>query len=205
MKTFNFKPLVNVRTQKDEFSENAVATSVVGAFRFPPKVAAKLNIADYDALSIFSDEDEETGEVSVYFAKGHNGTIARDEDGNILTGGRNTTLFTEEDPMDGAIIRPTTEGSKILSVTSAATWKMLGGSKDKEIILSVESIGVMDYPLPSGTFVNGEVFEVKVVGERAVNTRAKSVKGEKGASSESVEDADIQEELDNTDYEEEEA
>lgn len=201
MKNFNFKPLVNVRTQKDEFSENVIATSVTGAFRFPPLAAKKLDIADYDAVTLISDTDEETGAVSVYIAKGHKGTIKRDENGEIVTGARNTTEFDENDPMDGAIVRETTSGSKILSVTSSATWKMLGGSKDKELVLSLESVGVMQYPLPSGTIVEGEVFELKLVKERAGNTRKKSDKSE---ATDEAEDSDVAEAIEDQDFEEEE-
>lgn len=203
MKNFNFKPLVNVRTQKDEFSENVIATSVTGAFRFPPLAAKKLDIADYDAVTLFSDEDEETGAVSVYIAKGHKGTIKRDENGEIVTGSRNTTEFDENDPMDGAIVRETTSGSKILSVTSSATWKMLGGSKDKELVLELNSIGVMQYPLPSGTFVEGEVFELKLVKERAGQTRTKKSGDAEAVEVEAV-DQDIAQAIEAGDFEEEE-
>jgi hypothetical protein len=203
MKTFNFKPLVNVRTQKDEFSENVIATSVTGTFRFPPKAAAKLDIKDYDAVSLFSDVDEETGTVSVYIAKGHNGTIKRDENGAIVTGGRNTTEFEESDPMDGAIVRTTTADSKVLSITSSATWKMLGGSKDKELELSLTSIGEMDYPLPSGEFKYGEVFELTVIKERASAARPRTEKAEVAEAI--AQDAEVQAAIENGEFVEEEA
>ncbi len=178
MKVFNFQPLANVRTQKDEFSENIVATSVVGQFRFPPKPAALLGLKDYDAVSILTDKDEETGVVSLYIGKGHPGTIKRDEEGNIVTGSRNVTEFEESDPMDGAIVRKTTDGSKVLSVTSSAAWKMIGGSKTKELVLSLESIGEVEYPLPSGKLVTGEVFEMKVIEVRAGAARVRKPKVE---------------------------
>lgn len=189
---FNFKPLVNVRTQKDEMSENVIATSVTGNFRFPPKAARIVGIADYDAVTIFSHEDEDTKEVRVFIAKGHKGTILRDEDGNPVTGSRNTTEFTEEDPMDGAIVRTTTAGSKVLSVTSAAAWKTLGGSKEKEIELKLVSLGVMEYPLPSDTFVEGEVFELEVIKERAIKVRQKHAKGEATEGADSVSESDLE-------------
>jgi len=201
MKTFNFQPLANVRTQKDEFSENIIATSVTGQFRFPPKPAELIGIKDYSAVSIMTDKDEETGEVTLYIAKGHPGTIKKDENGNIVTGSRNTTEFEESDPIDGAIVRTTTEGSKILSITSSAAWKMIGGSKDKEIVLSLESIGLQDYPLPSGKMVNGEVFEMKKIEERAGASRTRKVK--EGEDSDTTEDA-VAEELAGEEYEEEE-
>ena len=203
MKNFNFKPLVNVRTQRDEFSENVIATSVTGAFRFPPLAAQKLNIADFDAVTLFSDVDEDTKEVSVYIAKGHNGTIARDENGEMLKGERNTTVFEESDPMDGAIVRETTAGSKILGVTSSATWKMLGGSKDKELVMDLISIGVMEYPLPSGVFVEGEVFQLKVVKERAGQNRKASKKGTAVDEAETT-DAELNQAIQDVDFEEEE-
>lgn len=200
MKKFNFQPLANVRTQKDEFSENIIATSVVGQFRFPPKPSALLGIKDFDAVSIMTDKDEETGIVTLYIGKGHAGTIKRDAEGNIVTGSRNVTEFEETDPMDGAIVRETTAGSKILTVTSSAAWKMIGGSKDKELVLSLESIGTQDYPLPSGTMVTGEVFEMKVIQERAGASRTKKV------ASEAVDTAEdeVANELAEESYEEEE-
>jgi hypothetical protein len=186
---FNFKPLVNVRTQKDEMSENVIATSVTGNFRFPPKAARIVGIADYDALTVFSHEDEETKEVRVFLGKGHKGTILRDENGIPVTGVRNTTEFTEEDPMDGAIVRETTSGSKILSVTSAAAWKTLGGAKDKEIELKLVSMGEMEYPLPSGTIVEGEVFELVIIKERAIKIRQKHAKKDGEAETDVVSEA----------------
>lgn len=194
IKKFNFKPLVNVRMQKDETSEQVFTTSVKGGFRFPPKASAKLGIKDYDAVTIFSDEDEDTGEVTTYIAKGHAGTIKRDAAGNIVTGSRNTTEFEEADPMDGAIVRESSEGSKILSVNSAAAWKTLGGSAEKELCMDLVSIGTMEYPLPSGTFVEGEVFQLVVTKERPINARKKSEKGEAEDEGE-VEDAIVGEEF----------
>jgi hypothetical protein len=38
------------------------------------------------------------------------------------------------------------EGSKILSVNSAAAWKTIGGAKDKRTLYGLVSIGVMEYP-----------------------------------------------------------
>ena len=204
MRNFNFKPLVNTRTQKDEFSSNLIATSIVGGFRIPPKVAAQIGVADYDALSVFSDVNEETGETEAFIAKGHNGTILRDENGVALTGARNTTLFAEEDPMSGAIVRTTAEGSKVLSFTSSATWKMLGGSQDHELVLSVESIGVMDYPLPNGDFKNGEVFQIKVEKTREVNSRRAKGEGEAVATAVAAQDADVAQAIAEEEYEEEE-
>lgn len=203
MRNFNFKPLVNTRTQKDEFSTNLIATSIVGGFRIPPKVATQLGVADYDALSIFSDVNPETGETEAFLAKGHNGTILRDADGKPMTGARNTTLFDENDPMSGAIVRVTTEGSKVLSFTSSATWKMLGGSTEKELVLSVESIGEMDYPLPNGEFKFGEVFQIKVEKTREVNSR--KPKGEAASTDAPVaNDTDIADAISEEQYEEEE-
>lgn len=205
MRSFNFKPLVNTRTQKDEFSTNLIATSIVGGFRVPPKVAAQIGVADYDALSIFSDLNEETGEVEAFIAKGHNGTILRNEDGTPQTGARNTTLFAEHDPMSGAIVRVTTEGSKVLSFTSSATWKMLGGSTEQELVLSVESIGEMDYPLPNGDFKFGEVFQIKVEKTREVNKRNTKGEGEAGEATATIaEDADVATAIAEENYEEEE-
>jgi len=204
MRQFNFKPLVNVRTQKDEFSTNLVATSILGTFRVPPKVAEQLDITDYSAVSIFSDLNEETNEVEAFIAKGHDGTILRDAEGNIVTGSRNTTEFDPADPMSGAIVRVTSEGSKVLSFTSSATWKMLGGSKDKELILAVESLGVMDYPLPNGEFRNGEVFQIKVIGTREVNSRkSKSSEAAEGVAPISN-DADVAASIAEEEYVEEE-
>ena len=200
LKKFNFKPLVNVRMQKDETSEQVFTTSVKGGFRFPPKASAKLGIKDYDAVTIFSDEDEDTGEVTTYIAKGHAGTIKRDENGEIVTGSRNVTEFEESDPMDGAIVRATTEGSKVLTFTSSAAWKMIGGSKDKEFVLSLESIGEQDYPLPSGKLVTGEVFEMKVIQERAGAARVRKPKVEGEAS----QDDEVAAALEAEDFEEEE-
>lgn len=199
IKKFNFKPLVNVRMQKDETSEQVFTTSVKGGFRFPPKAAAKLGVKDYDAVTIFSDEDEDTGEVTTYIAKGHAGTIKRDENGAIVTGSRNTTEFEENDPMDGAIVRESSEGSKILSVNSAAAWKTLGGSAEKELAMDLVSIGTMEYPLPSGNFVEGEVFQLVVTKERPINARKKKEAGAEGEEDDTVEedaivDEDFQEE-----------
>jgi len=204
MRNFNFKPLVNTRTQKDEFSTNLIATSIVGGFRVPPKVAAILDIKDYDAISIFSDVNEETQEVEAFLAKGHNGTILRNEDGTPQTGSRNTTLFSEEDPMSGAIVRTTAEGSKVLSFTSSATWKMLGGSTEHELVLNIESIGVMDYPLPNGEFKNGEVFQITVEKTRAVNSRKPKADGETVEGAVIADDADIAASLQEEEFEEEE-
>jgi len=205
MRNFNFKPLVNTRTQKDEFSVNLIATSITGGFRVPPKVAKLLDIADYDAVSIFSDINPETEQEEAFIAKGHSGTILRDEEGKPLTGSRNTTLFTEEDPMSGAIVRVTAEGSKVLSFTSSATWKMLGGANDHELVLSIESIGVMDYPLPNGEFRNGEVFQIKAVETRKVNTRKSKADGEDSENNVAIaDDADIAASISEEEYEEEE-
>lgn len=206
---FNFKPLVNVRTQKDEFADNVIATSVVGTFRFPPKVATRLDIADYDAVSLFYDvstvANEATGEpeevTSIFIAKGHNGTIKRDDEGNIVTGSRNTTEFEESDPMDGAIVRNTTADSKILSCTSAATWKMLGGGKDRELVLSATSIGTMEYPLPSGKFVEGEVFQLQVVETRILDAKEKK---DKESTPEQASDSEVQDALNTENLQEEE-
>lgn len=200
LKKFNFKPLVNVRMQKDETSEQAFTTSVKGGFRFPPKVSAKIGIKDYDALTLFSDEDEETGVVTTYLAKGHAGTIKRDENGNIVTGSRNTTEFEESDPMDGAIVRVTSEGSNVLFVNSAAAWKTIGGSAEAELCLDVVSIGVMEYPLPSGKFIEGEVFELVV-------TKSRPVKARKSASNKAegeAEDIEVEEAIIEEGFEEEE-
>lgn len=199
IKKFNFKPLVNVRMQKDETSEQVFTTSVKGGFRFPPKAAARVGLKDYDALTIFSDEDEETGVVTTYIAKGHAGTIKRDENGEIVTGSRNTTEFEENDPMDGAIVRESSEGSKILSVNSAAAWKTIGGSSDKELCMDLVSIGVMEYPLPSGKFIEGEVFQLVVTKERPINARKKSKTGDADAD-----DAEIEDAIAGEDFEEEE-
>lgn len=200
MKTFNFKPLVNVRMQKDETSEQVFTTSTKGGFRFPPKASAKLGIKDYDAITIFSDEDEETGVVSTYLAKGHAGTIKRDANGNIVTGSRNTTEFEESDPMDGAIVRVTSEGSSVLCINSAAAWKTIGGSAEAELCLDLVSIGVMEYPLPSGKFIEGEVFQLVVTKSRPVNAR--KAKGE-GNTDES-EESEVEEVLIEEGFEEEE-
>jgi hypothetical protein len=51
-----------------------------------------------------------------------------------VTGSRNTTEFEDNDPMDGAIVRESSEGSKILSVNSAAAWKNNRWSKRKELV-----------------------------------------------------------------------
>lgn len=204
MRNFNFKPLVNTRTQKDEFSTNLIATSIVGGFRIPPKVATQLGVTDYDALSIFSDVNPETGETEAFLAKGHNGTILRDADGKPMTGARNTTLFDENDPMSGAIVRVTTEGSKVLSFTSSATWKMLGGSTDKELVLSVESIGEMDYPLPNGEFKFGEVFQIKVEKTREVNSRKPRGEASETGEATVAGDQDIANAIAEEAYEEEE-
>ncbi len=203
-RNFNFKPLVNTRTQKDEFSTNLIATSIVGGFRVPPKVATILGVEDYSAVSIFSDVNEETGETEAYIAKGHDGTILRDADGKVVTGSRNTTEFDENDPMSGAIVRTTAEGSKVLSFTSSATWKMLGGSQDHELVLDLESIGVLDYPLPNGEFRNGEVFQIKVKETRKVNSRRPKVAGEAGDVTVIADDADIAQAIAEEEYEEEE-
>lgn len=200
MKKFNFVALANVRTQKDEFSENIIATSVVGQFRVPPKPTALLGIKDFDAVSIMTDKDEETGVVTLYIGKGHPGTIKRDENGEIVTGSRNVTEFEESDPMDGAIVRATTEGSKVLTFTSSAAWKMIGGSKDKEFVLSLESIGEQEYPLPSGKIVTGEVFEMKVIQERAGAARVRKPKVE----GEATQDDEVAAALEAEEFEEEE-
>lgn len=200
IKKFNFKPLVNVRMQKDETSEQVFTTSVKGGFRFPPKAAAKLGIKDYDALTIFSDEDEDTKEVTTYLAKGHAGTIKRDENGNIVTGSRNTTEFEETDPMDGAIVRATSEGSSILCINSAAAWKTIGGSAEAELCLDLVSIGVMEYPLPSGKFIEGEVFQLVVTKSRPVNVRKHASDKTEGES----EDLEVEEAIIEDGFEEEE-
>jgi hypothetical protein len=195
-KKFNFKPLVNVRMQKDETSNQVFTTSVKGGFRFPPKASALLDIKDYNAVTIFSDEDEDTKEVTTYIAKGHAGTIKRDETGAIVTGSRNTTEFEENDPMDGAIVRASSDGSKILSVNSAAAWKTLGGSAEAELCMDLVSIGVMEYPLPSGTFVEGEVFQLVVTKSRPINARKKKEAGEAEENEEDVvENAIVDEEF----------
>jgi hypothetical protein len=201
IKKFNFKPLVNVRMQKDETSSQVFTTSVKGGFRFPPKAAAILGIKDYSAVTVFSDEDEDTGEVTTYVAKGHAGTIKRDENGEIVTGSRNTTEFEDNDPMDGAIVRESSEGSKILSVNSAAAWKTIGGAKDKELCMDLVSIGVMEYPLPSGVFVEGEVFQLVVTKIRPINARKKS----KGVDADDSDDEEVEEAIAGEDFEEEEA
>lgn len=197
MRNFNFKPLVNVRTQKDEFSDKMIATSVTGAFRIPPKVATLIGLQEYETLSLFSDTNEETNETFVFLAKGHAGTPLLNADGtHQVTETRGTIIYDESDPSDGALVRETTEGSKMLTCTSAGAWKALGGSKSKELELDIESIGVMSYPLPSGNFIEGEVFELKVVNERPIVKRKS-----KGASDvEEVEDA----EMENDSFQEEE-
>lgn len=189
MRNFNFKPLVNVRTQKDEFSDKMIATSVTGAFRIPPKVATLIGLQEYETLSLFSDTNEETNETFVFLAKGHSGTPLLNADGtHQVTETRGTIIYDESDPSDGALVRETTEGSKMLTCTSAGAWKALGGSKSKELELDIESIGVMSYPLPSGNFIEGEVFELKVVNERPIVKRKS-----KGASDvEDVEDAEME-------------
>lgn len=198
MKKFNFQPLVNVRLQKDETSENVFTTTTTGGFRVPPKAAKVLGIGDYDAVSLFSDTDEESGKTSVFIAKGHPGTILRDDEGNIVTGERNITQYSEEDPINGALVRESNAGSKILAITSTASWKTLGGGKDKELVLALEPLGVMEYPLPSGDIVEGEVFQLVVVKERAVVAKEKAEKADAVA-----EDADVAAAIEEEGYEEE--
>lgn len=172
MRNFNFKPLVNVRTQKDEFSDKMIATSVTGAFRIPPKVTTLLELKEFETVSLFSDTNEETQETFVFIAKGHAGTPLLNADGtHQVTENRGIIIYDESDPSDGALVRETTEGSKMLTCTSAGAWKALGGAKDKELELDIVSLGEMDYPLPSGVMVFGEVFELTVVNERAITKR----------------------------------
>lgn len=172
MRNFNFKPLVNVRTQKDEFADIMVATSVTGAFRIPPKVATQLDVKEFETLSLFSDTNEETQETFVFIAKGHAGTPLFNTDGtHQTTENRGIIIYDENDPSDGALVRATTEGSKMLTCTSAGAWKALGGSKTTELELEVTELGVMDYPLPSGKFVNGKVFELTVANTREIAKR----------------------------------
>ena len=180
MRNFNFKPLVGVRTKKDEFSDKMIATSVNGNFRISPKVAVQLGVVDYGTVSLFSHTDEDTQETFVFIAKGHDGTIMYNEDGTPQTAGeRNLVVYAENDPADGSLVRTTTKDSNMLTCTSAAAWKALGGSTDKELELSVTSIGVMEYPLPSGTMVEGEVFELVVVAERKVEKRKRATDSDK--------------------------
>lgn len=195
MRNFNFKPLVNVRTQKDEFSDKMIATSVTGAFRIPPKVASLIGLQEYETLSLFSDTNEETNETFVFLAKGHAGTPLLNADGtHQVTETRGTIIYDESDPSDGALVRETTEGSKMLTCTSAGAWKALGGSKSKELELDIESIGVMSYPLPSGNFVEGEVFELKVVNERPiVKRKSKGASDVEEVEDDEMEDASFQE------------
>jgi hypothetical protein len=60
--------------------------------------------------------------------------------------------------VDGAIGRAS-EGSKILSGNSAAAWKTISGAKTKELCM-VYLLEVVEYPLPSGVFV--ESFQLVV-------------------------------------------
>ena len=187
-RSFNFKPLVNVRQQRDVYSDKMIATSVLGSFRIPPKVALALNIEEFDTVSLFSDTNEETLQTYVFIGKGKKGTALLNEDGSHqVTENRGTIIYDENDPSDGALVRATTEGSDILCCTSAAAWKALGGGTDKELELEIESIGEMDYPLPSGDMVFGEVFELTVAKTRVIEKRKSKSKSTAQAESTDVE------------------
>lgn len=200
---FNFKPLGNTRTQKDEFAKVMIATSVLSNFRIPPYVAKQLGITDGDAVSMFSHSDEETGETRFFIGKGHKGTLLLDENGEPVKGNRGVSLYTEDDPKDGSVVRPTTADANVLSISSATAWKMLGGSTTKELEIALTSIGEMDYPLPSGKLVFGEVFEMVVTKERELDAKEKAESVQANKVSE-AQDLDVQEELNDTDFQEEE-
>jgi hypothetical protein len=73
------------------------------------------------------------------------------------TGSRNTTEFEDNDPMDGAIVRESSEGSKSFLLTLLLEENNRWSKRQKNFVW-FSIFGVMEYPLPSGVFVEVKFF-----------------------------------------------